>query len=170
MYSGGSSEEGESPVVVDAPAPAPEYDPSAEPAFHDAGFDPPPDEPAVPPAKAPAPPPPKAPAAPVESRAGYAPTWSLESAPKPTGPVSQAWSSSAGAIAPPPAQAGPAPAPRAGDAPSITPPPAEMDLSVPKLPSSAAVGVGAPVQRDSAAIKRILRAVSGAPAAGKGSR
>ncbi|HEU5039552.1 MAG TPA: hypothetical protein VFT84_01955 [Gemmatimonadales bacterium] len=89
-------------------------------------------------------------------------------APRPAGPVSQAWSSSAGAIAPvtPPAPAAAAPTP-AAEIPALAPPPAAMQLALPKLPAAETIGAAAEAKRDSAAMKQILRAVSGKPAAGK---
>ena len=77
---------------------------------------------------------------------------------RPTGPVSQAWSSSAGAIAvtPPAAPATPTPSP---EIPVITPPPAELDLTLGKLPSGDSLMKGV-TTRDSGAISRILKAVS----------
>jgi hypothetical protein len=89
-------------------------------------------------------------------------------APRPTGPVSQAWSSSAGAIAvtPPPAAATPAPA---AEIPAITPPPAVLDLTVGQLPSGDSLTTRV-TTRDSAAISRILKAVSQPAGAKKNSR
>jgi hypothetical protein len=87
---------------------------------------------------------------------------------RPTGPVSQAWSSSAGAIAQvtsaTPSPARPAPA---ADAPVIAPAPATLDFALPSLPSADTIGAAADAMRDSAAMKRILRAVSGRPVPGK---
>jgi hypothetical protein len=94
----------------------------------------------------------------------------LEPAPRPTGPVSQAWSSSAGAIAPVPAPAhAPAAAPAAA-LPGIAPAPGALELALPKLPSADTIGSGARAARDSVALKRILRAVGGRPSGGKATR
>ena len=91
----------------------------------------------------------------------------LEPAPRPAGPVSQAWSSSAGAIAPPPTPLKPAPAPASSaEAPAaIAPPPGELDLSLPRLPLAESLAGAGRAPHDSGAIKRILRAVT-KPAAG----
>lgn len=107
--------------------------------------------------------------APVTPSSSPAPSTPLQ---RPTGPVSQAWSSSAGAIAPipAPAAAGPGVAPIA-DAPAISPPPAAMKLTLPKqLPSAETIGVAAEARRDSAAMRQILRAVSGKAAPARPSR
>jgi hypothetical protein len=45
-----------------------------------------------------------------------------------------------------------------------------MDLSLPKLPTAETIGVAAEARRDSAALKQILRAVSGKAAPAKPSR
>ena len=88
--------------------------------------------------------------------------------PRPTGPVSQAWSSSAGAIAPvTPAPSPAAPASTASDVPAIAPAPIAIELAIPKLPAAETIGVAAEAKRDSLAMKRILRAVSGKPAGEK---
>ena len=104
------------------------------------------------------------PAAPARS----APAGDLSAA-RPAGPVSQAWSSSAGAIAaPPPPRAAPSPQATTGQtSPAIAPQPAALDLALPQVPLGDSLLSRRPAhQRDSAAIKRILRAVSGAPAEG----
>ena len=94
----------------------------------------------------------------------------FEPAPKPAGPVSQAWSSSAGAILPTPAPALPPPAAPADLVAELAPPPGELDLSLPKLPSADTIGARARAARDSVALKRILRAVTGRPTDGKTAR
>jgi hypothetical protein len=86
----------------------------------------------------------------------------LEPAPRPTGPVSQAWSSSAGAIAPVPPPAPPSASPGAA-LPQIAPAPTQLELALPKLPSADTIGARARAARDSVALKRILRAVGGQP-------
>ena len=86
----------------------------------------------------------------------------INSAPPRSGPASQAWSSSAGATAPL-LPTGPARQPTGTSeaaivsAPAIAPPPAHVDLTVPKLPGTDSLA--AKTQRDTAAIKRILKAV-----------
>jgi hypothetical protein len=92
------------------------------------------------------------------------PPAAMKTAPARSGPPSQAWSSSAGATAPllptGPARQPDADAPDAiVAAPSIAPPPANVELAVPKLPASDSLAPKA--QRDTAAIKRILKAVGG---------
>ena len=42
-----------------------------------------------------------------------------------------------------------------------------MNLALPNLPRAETIGAAAEAKRDSAAMKRILRAVSGKPATGK---
>jgi hypothetical protein len=81
-----------------------------------------------------------------------------------TGPPSQAWSSSSGATAPL-LPTGPARVPAAassneaiGPAPDISPPPVNVELALPKLPGADSL-VPLKAQRDTAAIKRILKAV-----------
>ena len=90
----------------------------------------------------------------------------ITSAPARSGPPSQAWSSSSGATAPllptGPARS-PTPAvanPAIGSAPEIAPPPVTVELEVPKLPAADSLAP-AKAQRDTAAIKRILKAVGG---------
>jgi hypothetical protein len=112
----------------------------------------------------PSPPPTTTPLPPARVVAAAAPAVKvLESAPRPTGPVSQAWSSSAGAIAPVSA-AVPAPVPApAADNPQLAPAPAQLQLALPKLPKADTIGAGGRAARDSAALNRILRAVGGRP-------
>jgi hypothetical protein len=83
---------------------------------------------------------------------------------RPSGPASQAWSSSAGAIAPalPPAAPKPSPSADAAAGPAIAPPPAAVDLAIPSVPDADSLAPSARTSRDSAALKRILKAVSGA--------
>ena len=86
----------------------------------------------------------------------------ITAAPPRSGPASQAWSSSSGATAPL-LPTGPARQP-AGEAaivsaPDIAPPPANLELAVPKLPEPDSLVPKA--QRDTAALKRILKAVGG---------
>ena len=87
----------------------------------------------------------------------------VTAAPPRSGPPSQAWSSSSGATAPL-LPTGPARQPAGASdaivsAPSIEPPPVDVDLAVPKLPEADSLAPKA--QRDTAAIKRILKAVGG---------
>jgi hypothetical protein len=87
----------------------------------------------------------------------------VTAAPPRSGPPSQAWSSSSGATAPL-LPTGPARQPAGASdaivsAPSIEPPPVNVDLAVPKLPEADSLAPKA--QRDTAAIKRILKAVGG---------
>jgi hypothetical protein len=86
----------------------------------------------------------------------------ITNAPARSGPPSQAWSSSSGATAPL-LPTGAARQSGADDgivaAPSIAPPPANVELSVPKLPD--ADSLAPKTQRDTAALKRILKAVGG---------
>ena len=90
----------------------------------------------------------------------------ITSAPPRSGPPSQAWSSSSGATAPllptgPARSPKPAAAdPAIGSAPEISPPPVNVELAVPKLPEADSLAP-AKAQRDTAAIKRILKAVGG---------
>ncbi len=77
-----------------------------------------------------------------------------------TGPPSLAWSSSAGAIAPAKSEPPPAPAAKA-TAPVVTPPPALVELTIPTLPTGDSLAPSARSTRDTAAIKRILKAVTG---------
>lgn len=91
-------------------------------------------------------------------------------APRPTGAVSQAWSSSAGATAPVPARAVPTPAAPVPEPAAIAPPPAAVEIALPDLPSSDSIGATTRAQRDSAAMRRILRAVGGRPGNSKASR
>ena len=90
----------------------------------------------------------------------------ITSAPARSGPPSQAWSSSSGATAPLlPTGPGRSPKPAAanpaiGSAPEISPPPVNVELAVPKLPAADSLAP-AKAQRDTAAIKRILKAVGG---------
>jgi len=90
----------------------------------------------------------------------------ITSAPARSGPPSQAWSSSSGATAPllptgPARSPKPAAAnPAIGSAPEISPPPVNVELAVPKLPAADSLAP-AKAQRDTAAIKRILKAVGG---------
>lgn len=99
---------------------------------------------------------------PAAAAAPAEPPATLTPLPHPAGPVSQAWSSSAGAVAPvaPVSVAPTAPEPTT-DTAVISPPPARIDLSLPRLPRAETVGVPAEAKRDSATLKRILRAVSG---------
>jgi hypothetical protein len=80
-----------------------------------------------------------------------------------SGPPSQAWSSSAGATAPllptGPARPWAAAAAETAPDPAIAPPPVSVELSVPKLPTPDSLAPKA--QRDTAALKRILKAVGG---------
>jgi hypothetical protein len=79
-----------------------------------------------------------------------------------SGPPSQAWSSSAGATAPlptGPARPSAAAAEESAPDPAIAPPPVSVELSVLKLPSPDSLSPKA--QRDTAALKRILKAVGG---------
>jgi hypothetical protein len=85
------------------------------------------------------------------------PASEITSAPPRVGPPSQAWSSSAGAVTP--IRAAPAPVPGRSPEPAIDPPPAALDLALPSLPAADSLAL-APAQRDSTAIKRILRAVT----------
>jgi hypothetical protein len=80
-----------------------------------------------------------------------------------SGPPSQAWSSSSGATAPL-LPTGPARQPAGAadaivSAPDIAPPPANVELALPKLPEADSLAPKA--QRDTAALKRILKAVGG---------
>jgi hypothetical protein len=91
------------------------------------------------------------------------PPSAITAAPPRSGPPSQAWSSSSGATAPL-LPTGPVRQPAgAADgivaAPSIAPPPANVELAVPKLPD--ADSLAPKTQRDTAALKRILKAVGG---------
>ena len=80
-----------------------------------------------------------------------------------SGPPSQAWSSSAGATAPllptGPARPSAAAAEETAPDPAIAPPPVSVELSLPKLPTTDSLAPKA--QRDTAALKRILKAVGG---------
>ena len=86
----------------------------------------------------------------------------VTSAPPPrTGPPSQAWSSSAGATTPPGAAVAQVPI---GPVPSpviIAPAPAAMNLALPSLLVAESLAPKAGSIRDTAAIKRILKAVTG---------
>jgi hypothetical protein len=94
----------------------------------------------------------------------------LVSLPRPTGPVSQAWSSSAGALSPI-NRGAPPPAPATTEAaPAFEPPPAPAEMAVPALQLADSFGAKAQAKRDSAAMTRILRAVSSPPGSGKASR
>ncbi|HUF34603.1 MAG TPA: hypothetical protein VMN37_01575 [Gemmatimonadales bacterium] len=99
------------------------------------------------------------------------PAWADQPATRPEGPVSQAWSSSAGAIAP---LHRPAPAPTAlpaePDVPAIAPLPGVVDLTLPQRPEVESIGASTRASRDSATMKQILRAVSGQPGSGKAAR
>lgn len=77
-----------------------------------------------------------------------------------TGPPSLAWSSSAGAIAPAKSEPPPAPAVKP-PASAITPPPAMVELAIPALPTGDSLAPSARATRDTAAIKRIMKAVTG---------
>jgi hypothetical protein len=87
----------------------------------------------------------------------------ITTAPPRSGPPSQAWSSSSGATAPL-LPTGPARQPAGAPdaivaAPTIAPPPANVELAVPKIPDADSLAPKA--QRDTAALKRILKAVGG---------
>jgi hypothetical protein len=75
--------------------------------------------------------------------------------------VSQAWSSSAGAIAPAALPQATSTPPATTAIPELAPAPGALELALPKLPSADTIGARVRAARDSAALKQILRAVGG---------